>query len=80
VKFTVHDTTPLGNKGMMGINSVLCTAACQHIVFMPVMSPAKRLSAHFVCVVIFFTCEKIRMLCLVAVGLNIKMRCTHAVS
>ena len=32
------------------------------------------------CVLIFFVYEKIRMFCLVAVGLNIKMRCTHAVS
>ena len=85
-KFTVGGTAPLGYTGMMRINSSLCTAACQHTMFIPVMSSGKMFSNDFVCVcvcvcvVIFFTCEKIRMLCLVAVGLNIKMRCTHAVS
>lgn len=65
---------------MMGLHSGLCNAACQHVMSVPIMSPGTRFSANFFCVVIFVTCEKIRMLCLVAVGLNIKMRCTHAVS
>jgi len=83
-KLTIGGTTPLGYTSMMRINCSLCTAASQHTMFIPVMSPGKRISNDFVCVcvcvVIFFTCEKIRMLCLVAVGLNIKMRCTRAVS